>query len=86
MWDHTDGCTNQYRCASSIYILSFLDLYFIIIIDISVGDTVHGKYAVDGLNDRHNRIIKIAMEKLLNPELIQDDTKNVKSMQVHENE
>ena len=52
MWYHMDGCANQYRCASAIYLLSYLASSFSIIIDIIVGAPKHGKYVVDGLNTR----------------------------------
>ena len=70
MWYHTDGCAKQYRCESAIYILSYLDLEFYIIIDRSVGSPGHGTYLVDGLNGRDKRMITLSMAKLLNPKLI----------------
>ena len=48
---------------------------FSIIIYILVGETVHGKDVVDGLNYRDKWIIKLEMEKLFNPELILGDPK-----------
>ena len=41
---------------------------------------------VVGLNDRDKQVLNLAMEKLLNPELFQDDPIVFKVMQVHENE
>ena len=59
MWDHTDGYSNHYFCASGIYILPSLALEFIFIIDRQVGVPIHGKYAVDGLNFIYKYIIKL---------------------------
>ena len=50
MWDHTDGCAKQYRCASEIYLPKCLALEFSIIIDRAVEAPGYGKYDVDGLN------------------------------------
>ena len=33
VWDQTDSCENQYRYASTIYLISCIDLEFSIIID-----------------------------------------------------
>ena len=53
MWDHTDGCANQYHFSSAIYyLLSCLALDFIIIIYISVGSPGHVKDVFHGLNER----------------------------------
>ena len=50
MWDHTDGCTKQYRCAKALYLLSCLAAEFDIIIDRLVDAPGHGKDVVDGMN------------------------------------
>ena len=68
MWDHMDGCTKQYHCASAIYIISCLALVFYIVIEISVGSPVHGKDVIDCLNPRDKRMLNLEMEKILNPE------------------
>ena len=79
MWDHTG-------CASAIYLLSCLALEFYIIIYRSVGAHLHAKCVVDGLNTKYKRMIKLPMEKLLNPVLIRDDSIVFKFMQVNGNE
>ena len=56
---------------------------FIIIIDREVGAPVHGKYCFGGLNAKYKRTLKLAMEKLVNPELIKDDQFLSKFVQVH---
>ena len=73
MWEHTDGCAKQFSCSSTNYILSCLSLEFSIIIYILVGAPKHRKYLVGGLHDRYKRILKLAMSKILNPELILDN-------------
>ena len=70
MWDYTDGCTKQYHCASAIYLLSCIYLEFSIIIYRAVGAPEHGRYVVDGMNDRDKRMFKLAMANILKTELI----------------
>ena len=43
MSDNTDGCTNKYRCAKALYLLSCLASEFDIIIDRLVDAPGHGK-------------------------------------------
>ena len=73
MWDHMDGCANQYRCESAINLLSCLALDFSIIIIRVVRIPVNRKDVVDGLNGRNKWMIKSATTNLLNPELIRDE-------------
>ena len=54
-----DGCTNQYRCTSDIYLISYLDLNFSIIIDIEVGEPRNGKDVFDVLNCRDKLMLKL---------------------------
>ena len=70
MWDHTDGCTKQYRCESSIYLLSCIALEFSIIIYRAVVSPINGKYVVDSINVIYKWMIKLAIAKLLNTKLI----------------
>ena len=67
---HTGGCANQYCCAYAIYLLSCIALESCIVIYISVGAPVRGKYYVDVINDRYKQTHKLLMAKPLNPELI----------------
>ena len=73
MWDHMDGCTNQYRCEFSINLLSCVTLDFSIIINRVIAVPVNGKDVVDVLNDRNKWMIKSEKTYLLNPELFRDD-------------
>ena len=47
MWENTDGCAEQYRCASALYLVSVLSQCYSIIIDLSISAPVHGKEVVD---------------------------------------
>ena len=85
-WDHTNGCTKQYHCASAIYILSCHDLEISITIDRSEVSPGHGKDVVDGRGDRYKWMLKLSVAKLLNSKLIRDEPIFFKFMQVHENE
>ena len=44
MWDHTDVCVKHHHCESYIYVISCPAQKIYIIIYISVGAPVHGKY------------------------------------------
>ena len=70
MWYQTYGCANQYHCASSICLLSFLALEFSFVVERAVVPPGHGKDVVDGLNDRYKWIPKLVISNILNPELI----------------
>ena len=61
-----NGCAKKYNFSSDIYLLSCIDLYFIIIIDRVVGAPKHRKYVVDGLNAREKWMINLAMSKISN--------------------
>jgi hypothetical protein len=50
IYDHTDGCTSQYRCATAIYFLSMLSFMFKMTIDQMIHPPGHRKDEVDGLN------------------------------------
>ena len=54
-----DGCANQYRCASYIYLLSCLTLQCSTIIDIAIGSPVNGKYVIADLNDRDKQMLNL---------------------------
>ena len=46
---------------------------------------VHGKDVVNGLNGRYKQMLKLAIKKLFNPELIQYDPIFLNFVQVHKN-
>ena len=51
IWENTDGCAEQYRCASALYLMSVISQTHSIIIDRGISAPGHGKEVVDGLND-----------------------------------
>ena len=85
MCDHKDGCVKQYHCAYSIFPLSCLALEFSIIIDRAVGECGYVRDVADGQKDIDKWMVKLEMENLLNPELIQDDP-FFKFIRAHKNE
>ena len=57
IWENTDGCAEQYRCASALYLMSFMSQCYSIIIDRGISAPGHGKEVVDGLNDVDKRYV-----------------------------
>ena len=55
IWENTDGCAEQYICASSIYLMSFLSQSHSIIIDRGISAPGNGKELVDGPNSVDKR-------------------------------
>ena len=68
MWDHTDGCTKQYRCAKALYLMSCLASEFDIIIDRLVDAPGHGKDVVDGMNAQDKVYLRHKMITAKNPD------------------
>ena len=50
IWENTDGCAEQYRCDSAIYLMSVLSHRHSIIFDWGISAPVNGKEMVDGIN------------------------------------
>ena len=50
IWENTDVCADQYRCASTLYLLSVMLQFYSIIVDHGISAPGHGKEAVDGMN------------------------------------
>jgi hypothetical protein len=67
MFDNTDGCAKQYRCATAICLLSMLATEFNITINQSVGAPGHGKDLVDGLNACDKQYLKKMMMRITLP-------------------
>ncbi len=61
IYDHTDGCTCQYRCATALYFLSMLSFMFKVSIDRMIHAPGHGKDEVDGLNATTKRFLQQKM-------------------------
>ena len=50
IWENTDGCSDQYRCATVLYLLSILSHVYKIVLASSVGAPGHDRGFVYGLN------------------------------------
>ena len=51
IWENTDGCAEQYICASAMYFMSVMSHFYSIIIYRGVSAPGHCKEVVDVLND-----------------------------------
>jgi hypothetical protein len=67
MFDNTDGCAKQYRCATAIHLLSMLATEFNVTINRSVGAPGPGKDLVDGLNACDKQYLKKMMMRIALP-------------------
>ena len=59
IWENTDGCTDQYCCATALYLLSMLAHAYNIIIDCGVGAPVNDREVVDGLNYTYKQLFSM---------------------------
>ena len=57
IWENTDGCAEQYRWASSLYLMSVMSQSYSIIIDQGISAPGHGKKVVYGLSSVDKRYI-----------------------------
>ena len=57
IWENTDGCAEQYICASVLYLMSVISHIYSLIIDRGISAPRHGKEVVDGLNAVDKRYI-----------------------------
>ena len=74
IWENTDGCAEQYRCASALYLMSLISHTFSLIIDRGIIVPGHGKEVVDGLNAVDTRYISQLMSKVQLPGSIRFDS------------
>ena len=63
IWKNTDGCAEQYICATSLYLMSVFPQRHSIIIDRGISAPGHGKEVVYGIN----AIDKRYMYQLMSP-------------------
>jgi hypothetical protein len=68
MWDDTDGCGKQYRCAKAYWLLSYLASKYDMTIDRAIGAPSHGKDVVDGINATDKRYLAGCMCLVGTPE------------------
>ena len=59
IWENTNDYDKQYRCASTMYLMTVMSQFYSIIIDRSISSPGHGKEVVDGLNAVDKRYIYI---------------------------
>ena len=64
IWENTDGCAEQYRCAYALYLMSVISKCYSIIVDQVISAPGHGKEVVDGLNAVDKRYIYQLMSKV----------------------
>ena len=57
IWENTDGCAEQYICATSLYLMSVLSQLRSIIFDWGISAPGYGKEVADGINALDNRFI-----------------------------
>ena len=50
IWGNTDGFVEQYRCASSLYLISVMSQCYSVIIDHGKNSPGHDKEVVNGIN------------------------------------
>ena len=74
IWENTDGCAEQYRCASTLYLMSVISKTYSLIIDRGISAPGHGKEVVDGLNAFDKRCIYHLMSKVQLPGSIRFDS------------
>ena len=54
---NNDGCADQYRCASSLYLISVLSQCYSVIIDQGISSPGNSQDVVDGINAIDKRYI-----------------------------
>ena len=72
IWDATDGCSAQHRCATALYFLAVLCNDWRIVVDRAVSAPSHGKGVVDGINGATKQFLKQMMLCILAPTDIAD--------------
>ena len=74
IWENTDGCAEQYRCASALYLMSVMSQTYSVIIDRGISVPGHGKEVVDGLNYFNKHYIYQLMSKVQLPGSVRFDS------------
>ena len=57
IWENSDGCTEQYICASSLYLMSVMLQCYSVIIDSGISAPGHVKEVIDVINSIDERYI-----------------------------
>ena len=74
IWENTDGCAEQYICASALYLMSVMSQTYSLIIDRGISAPGHWKEVVDGLNAVDKCYIYQLMSKVQLPGSIRFDS------------
>ena len=67
VWENTDGCAEQYICASKIYLMSVMTQFYSVIIDRGISAPGNVKELVIGINDIYKRYIYQLMSNVKLP-------------------
>eukprot|EP00957_Ditylum_brightwellii_P168781 12846778-Ditylum_brightwellii.AAC.1 len=76
--EDTDGCSKQYRYASSLYLIITICMKYDIVMDCAVGAPGHGKDMMDELNVVDKRFLRTAMLRNSIPEEHNNKSKSSK--------
>ena len=57
IWENTDGCAEQYRYASALYLMPVISQCYSVTIDSGISAPGNGKEVVDRINDIDKRYI-----------------------------
>ena len=74
IWENTDGCAEQYICASARYLMSVISHTYYLMINRGISAPGHEKEVVDGLNAVDNRYIYQLMSKVQLPGSVRFDS------------
>ena len=74
IWKNTDGCAEQYRFASALYLMSVMSQTYSIMIYCGISAPGHGKEVVEVLNVFYKRYIYQLMSKVKIPESVRFDS------------
>ena len=66
VWEDTNGCENQYRCALDMQLIIVLLSLYGIIMDCAINAPVHGKNVFDGINATEKIYLKRKCNLLVN--------------------
>ena len=58
VWEDTDCCANQYRCALGVYLMTVLSSSYGIIMDCTINAPGHGNNVVYGISSTGKRYLK----------------------------
>ena len=68
IWENTDGCAEEYICASALYLISVMTQCYSVIIDCDISAPGNVKEVIDGINAIDKRFIYQLMSIVQLPE------------------